>query len=62
MPIIALNHIKRLFFLIDMESFLFEVRSEFFVRNLEIQHTALQKLTAKIVSRTPTLSYFKISS
>ena len=56
MPIIVLYHNERLFFLIDMESFLFEVRSEFFICNLEIHHTALQKLTAKIVSQTRTLS------
>jgi len=39
--------VKQPFFLIDMEYFLFEVRSEVFIRNLEIKHTALQKLTAK---------------
>jgi len=50
MPIIALNHFKHLFFLNGMKSFLFEVRSEDFVCNLEIQHTALQKLTAKKLS------------
>jgi len=47
MPIITLNHIKRLFFLKDMKSFLFEERSEVFMCDLETQHTALQKVTVK---------------